>query len=201
MQHGPPLGIHLNAGKTELLMGKHGSLEAASAFFTLLTDPAVLYRLDPARVRFHPDDKPDDSVLFGTRVLGTPIGHSSFVEAYLTDFMSDISNQADCLAKYAQDEPQTAFLLLHNCFSKKVNHLLRTLPPVVFQAHIIAPFNACLNTVVLAILNESSLSSMRAHWTRLLGNRSACVLTAAVLAWPSISRHPTQPLLHPSSRQ
>ena len=33
MEYGPPLGIYLNAGKTELLMGKHGSYEAAYSFF------------------------------------------------------------------------------------------------------------------------------------------------------------------------
>ena len=29
MEHGPPPGIHLNAGKTVLLMGKYGSYDAA----------------------------------------------------------------------------------------------------------------------------------------------------------------------------
>ena len=33
MEHGPPLSIHLNTGKTELLMGKHGSYDAAYSFF------------------------------------------------------------------------------------------------------------------------------------------------------------------------
>jgi hypothetical protein len=141
-------------------MGKHGSITAASTFFAQLTDPEGIYRLDPSRVRFHPDDKPDDCVLFGTRVLGTPIGHPLFVEAYLADFMSDLSEKADCLAKYAKEDPQTAFLLLHHCFSKKVNHLLRTLPPSVSQTHIIAPFNDCLKTVVLSIFNEGSLDAI-----------------------------------------
>ena len=51
----------------------------------------------------------------------------------------------------------SAFLLLHHCFSKKVNHLLRTLPLDVSQAHIIAPFNDVLKKIVLAILNSSEL--------------------------------------------
>lgn len=160
MQYGPSLGIHLNAGKTELLMGRHGSLESASGFFDLLTDPAGHYRLDPLRVKFHPEDKPADTLLYGTRVLGTPIGHALFIESYLADMMSDLSDQADILAKYAKEEPQTAFLLLHSCFSKKVNHLLRTLPPNVTQAHIIDPFNDSLEKVVLAIFNESSLDAI-----------------------------------------
>ena len=56
MEHGPPLGIHLNAGKAELLMGKHGSYDAAYSFFEELTNPEGPYRLQPERVRFHPDD-------------------------------------------------------------------------------------------------------------------------------------------------
>ena len=82
-EHGPPLGIHLNAGKTELLMGKHGSYDAAYLFFEVLTNPEGPYRLQPERVRFHPDDYPSDAPLYGTRVLGTPIGHDAFVESYL----------------------------------------------------------------------------------------------------------------------
>ena len=79
MEHGPPLGIHLNAGKTELLMGKHGSYDAAHSFFEVLTNPEGPHRLQPERVRFHPDDYPSDAPLYGTRVLGTPIGHDAFV--------------------------------------------------------------------------------------------------------------------------
>ena len=93
----------------------------------------------------------------GTRVLGTPIGHDAFVESYLHNFIADLAAQGDLLAKYAKEEPQIAFLLLHHCFSKKVNHLLRTLPPDVSEAHIIAPFNDVLKRVVLAILNSNEL--------------------------------------------
>ena len=50
MEHGPLLGIHLNAGKTELLMGKHGSYDAAYLFFEELTNPEGPYRLQPERV-------------------------------------------------------------------------------------------------------------------------------------------------------
>ena len=51
-------------------------------------------------------------------------------------------------------------MLLHHSFSKKVNHLLRTLPPDVSQAHIIAPFNDVLKRVVLAILNSNELKAI-----------------------------------------
>ncbi len=57
MEHGPPLGIHLNAGKTELLMGKHGFYDAAYSFFEVLTNPEGPYRLQPERVRFHPNEE------------------------------------------------------------------------------------------------------------------------------------------------
>ena len=72
MRHGPTLGIYLNAGKTELLMGKHGSYDAANSFFEQLTNPLGPYQLDPSRVKFYPDDYPNDAHLYGTRVLGTP---------------------------------------------------------------------------------------------------------------------------------
>ena len=55
MKHDPPPGIHLNAGKTELLIGKHGSYDAAYSFFEELTNPEGPYRLQPERVRFHSD--------------------------------------------------------------------------------------------------------------------------------------------------
>ena len=88
MEHGPPLGIHLNAGKTELLMAKHGSYDAAYSFFEELTNPE-----GPEMVRFHPDDYPHDAPLYGTRVLGTPIGHDAFVESYLDNFIADLAAQ------------------------------------------------------------------------------------------------------------
>ena len=48
MEHGPPLGIHLNVGKTELFMGKHGSYDAAYSFFEELTNPeGPSHRLQP----------------------------------------------------------------------------------------------------------------------------------------------------------
>ena len=34
-------------------------------------------------------------------VLGTPIGHDSFVKSYLHKFITDIAAQGDLLAKYA----------------------------------------------------------------------------------------------------
>ena len=55
------------------------------------------------------------------------------MESYVHNFIADLATQGDFLAKYAKDEPQIAFLLLHLCFSKKVNHLLRTIPPDVSQ--------------------------------------------------------------------
>ena len=61
------------------------------------------YRLQPERVRFHPDDYP--SGLYGTRVLGIPVGHDAFVESYLHNFIADLAAQGDLLAKYAKDEP------------------------------------------------------------------------------------------------
>ena len=79
------------------------------------------------------------------------------MDSYLHNFIADLAAQGDLLAKYAKDEPQIAFLLLHHCFSKKVNHLLRTLPPDVSQADIIAPSNDLLKRVVLAILNSNGL--------------------------------------------
>ena len=72
MEHGPPLGIHLNVGKTELLMGKHGSYDAAYSFFEELTNPEGPYRLQPERFRFHPDDYPSDAPLYGTRCTWRP---------------------------------------------------------------------------------------------------------------------------------
>ena len=88
MEHGPPLGIHLNAGKTELLMAKHGSYDAAYSFFEELTNPE-----GPEMVRFHPDDYPSDAPLYGTRV------HDAFVESYLHTFIADLAAQGDLLAK------------------------------------------------------------------------------------------------------
>ena len=72
-------------------------------------------------------DYPNDAQLYGTRVLGTPIGHDAYVESFLNDFIANLAAQGDILAKYAEDEPKVAFLLLNHCFSKKVNHLLRAL--------------------------------------------------------------------------
>ena len=58
-----------------------------SLFFEELTNPEGPYRLQPERVRFDPDDYPRDAPLYGTRVLGTPIGHDAFVESYLHNFI------------------------------------------------------------------------------------------------------------------
>ena len=55
--------------------------------FVGLTNPEGPYRLQPERVRFHLNDYPSDAPLYGTRVLGTPIGHDAFVESYLHNFI------------------------------------------------------------------------------------------------------------------
>ena len=45
-------------------MGKHGSYDAAYLFFEQLTDPVGSFRLDPSRVKFRPDDYPNDAQLW-----------------------------------------------------------------------------------------------------------------------------------------
>ena len=77
-------------------------------------------------------------------LVGTPIDHDAFVKSYLHNFIADLAAQGGLLAKYAKDKPKIAFLLLHHCFSKRVNNLLRTLPPDVSQAHVVTPLNDVL---------------------------------------------------------
>ena len=50
--------------KSELLMAKHGSYDAAYSLFEELTNPVGPHRLQPERFRFHPDDYPSDAPLY-----------------------------------------------------------------------------------------------------------------------------------------
>ena len=91
--------------------------------------------------------------------------------------------------------------LLHHCFSKKVNHLLRTLPPDVSQAHIIAPFNDVLKRVVLAILNSNELDPITWQQINLridsggLGRTSYAAFAASFLSTVKVVSE-IYPILH-----
>ena len=63
----------------------------------------------------------------GMKVLGTPLGHPSYVEAYLQKKVTDQQTFLERIP--AVQDSQSAWLLLVHCASARANYLLRVVTP------------------------------------------------------------------------
>jgi hypothetical protein len=141
LSNGPKIGIILKREKLNILLGKFSDDNEAAALHNLLTDPHGEFRFDAARIRLHPSNG-GDAQKYGMVLLGSPIGSTELIINYLQNKISEVKHECDRLIQL--ENPQTKFLLLYYCFSRKINHLLRSISPALAIEHLVNPFNNIL---------------------------------------------------------
>lgn len=107
-EEGPKIGLHLNVKKNEIWWPSRGE-----------TDPF------PAEVERVPNE--------GVKLLGAPIGTEKFTTAFIKKKLTSL--QQVCKMLTAVDDAQIELGLFRGCLAyNKINHLLRTCPPVLLRS-------------------------------------------------------------------
>ena len=158
IEEGPSVGIFLRRDKTEVLLGNHFSHEEALSLRALLVDPEGEFSLSPEHVLLHPQNNPmGNPSLYGSVVLGSPIGSPEYIASFLEDKLRILSKEAERLCAFP--DPQLKFLLLHYCFNNKITYLMRTIPPQFLEVFI-SDFNNLIKSVLSSLLHhQGPLSS------------------------------------------
>jgi hypothetical protein len=123
---GPKYGYHINPDKGTYLLGQYETSPEAigrkAAFVRL--------GLNPDRIRIHPDNSHipvEVAIHYGWKVLGAFIGSSNYIDSQLSNRLQDLRS----LGVQVKNFPyiQDRYFLLRFCFGRKINHLMRTIPP------------------------------------------------------------------------
>ena len=157
---GPDLGIHLKPSKVKVLLSQQQDSATAERIHRELTSTAGPHCLDPANVLIHPNNNPSLPLSsYGVVLLGSPVGSDEFCISFLRDLLDQLRNEAEKIKELSNT--QSAFLLLKYSFSKKIQHLLRTIPPPITVLHLINPFNDLLRNLLATILNLNHLTDVQ----------------------------------------
>ena len=155
IEEGPKYGFYLNPVKTKILLGtcqdNKEAMARLTSFNSLLNIPIDQL---PHNIMIHPinSHSTDAKRLYGTRVLGTPIGSKEFIIDWLNEHMINFSNDASRVNNFPNKQCQ--WLFLYNVLKNKVTHLLRSVDPNL-SSLIIPHFNKEIRGVFENILDIS----------------------------------------------
>ena len=116
---GPPLGIHINFSKTQLLTTTTG--------ISVRDQPpsphnqTLIQALD--YIRQQAPTGPNPEVTTGVRLLGQPLGSKAFATEYLLEAATTYSTNLDSLRTRLTDS-HTKFLLYKSCAQPSLQHLI-----------------------------------------------------------------------------
>jgi hypothetical protein len=150
LESGPRIGLHLAPSKCHVLLGHMADPAEALDIQRRLTDPYGVYKLQPENAMLSPSTGGIESK-YCINVLGSPVGSDRSITLNLRHRIEELRIEAAHLQTFP--DPQVAFLLLKNCFSLKVQFLLRTIPPRLTIPELIEPFNLILRDVLCSILS------------------------------------------------
>ena len=156
---GPALGINLQPLKVKVLLPQQEDYLTGQSIHCRLTTPGGSHRLDPQNVILHPSNDPFlPYSQYGAVLLGSPIG----TDEYCINFFKDVLNKLRVEANHitSLEDTQSAFLLLKYCFSQKIQHFLRTVPPYLTMPHLAKPFNDLLRCTLTKLLKLDHLTDM-----------------------------------------
>ena len=163
---GPSLGIHLQPTKVKVLLSKQDDIELALSIKFRLTAPSGSHGLNPDNILIHPDN--DTSIPlseYGAILLGSPVGTDDYCIGFCTDLITKLEDEATKIKDLP--DTQSAFLLLKYCFSQKIQHLLRTVPPHITRPHLLKPFNNIIRSILTSLLKLNHLTHTQFKQTKL----------------------------------
>jgi hypothetical protein len=126
---GPKFGYTLNPGKCVMLLGKCSTLHEALEKKEYWKSIGLLSE----NIKIHPDNfiessQYENDSYYGAKLLGSFIGTDSFIKLQLEQKIRELESVKNDLINNL-DSFQNRMLLFRNCYSLKVNHIFRTLPP------------------------------------------------------------------------
>ena len=127
IREGPKVGYFMKLTKGTYLLGKCVSLEEAEARKARL----VNLGLHEDMIIIHPDNLPENSHLYGCKVVGTWIGTDEYIVKNLREKMVSLRAEAELLKAFP--DPQVQNLMLRWCFSQKITYLLRSTSPHLME--------------------------------------------------------------------
>ena len=149
------IGLEINLAKTKIFMSQYNSIQETDLIFNRYLDLGLL----PSNIIKHFNyyaTPNDDFVLneakskYGILLLGSPIGSDEFITSWLHGKISALTNESSSLSDF-RGGLHRQYTLLSHCFSKKINHLLRTVP-----THLIRDFASNFDALLLTIFNKIS---------------------------------------------
>jgi hypothetical protein len=105
-------------------------------------------------IKIHPDDG-GDSLLYGSKVLGSYIGSDEYILSRLEEKLEELSEEADAITQVHSH--QIKYLLLRWCFCQKLIFLQRTHPPRLINTHLASGFTDLKRMVLCSILGRNDL--------------------------------------------
>ena len=129
-ENGPSIGYNMSLTKGKYLLGQCSDLETATLHKLQLTDLG----LNESIIKIHPGningeiEKQKANEEYGFDLLGSYIGSNDYIILSLQRKLSELNQLAKNLITNSLSF-QERYILLRKCFSLKVNHLFRTIPP------------------------------------------------------------------------
>ena len=133
LEDGPKYGYNLNKEKGTYLMSECENIEEAtmrrSELIDLGLNPSII-KIHPNNLRSNNSSNSFDDTYYGAKILGSYIGSDSYIKKQLKNKLTELNEQKLQLINNVENY-QNRLLLLRECYSWKINHLFRTLPPSI----------------------------------------------------------------------
>ena len=120
---GPKVGYYIKFSKGSYLLGKCDTDDEAIRRKNTL----VSLGLNEETIHMHPENDPENAVKFGCNILGSYVGSPSYIQSCLESKLEKLQLESESIKNYPNKQVQ--HLLLRLCFSQKINHLQRSIPP------------------------------------------------------------------------
>ena len=130
---GPKYGYILNFKKCKIMLGFCNDTHVALERRDRLVEMGILIN----NISLHPRNT-GARENYGLKVLGSYIGDDAFITRNLEKKMADLKDESVKLIDFINHNPQIGMQLFVKCYSKKVQHLYRTISPSLINTE----FNA-----------------------------------------------------------
>jgi len=121
--YGPAFGYHIRFDKGKYLLGKCTTLLEAQQRKQQLMELGFSETV----IVIHPDNLPSSKPEYGAKILGSYIGTDEFIAINLNEVLSSWLQTCNKLLQFP--DLQGRMILLRQCFTPKIYHVLRTISP------------------------------------------------------------------------
>lgn len=129
-EEGPKVGYYIKLSKGSYLLGRCNTNDEAIKRKNTLVELG----LNEETIHLHPDNDPENAVNYGCNILGSWVGSPSYIHSHLEEKFAKLQSEAEVIKNYPNKQVQ--HLLLRLCFSQKINHLQRSIPPEHMESFI-----------------------------------------------------------------